>query len=68
VVIALARWLEKFLYARATHILVNSPAYKEYIHARGVPKNKITFIAYGTDVDMFNPNVSGLAVRKQLGL
>ena len=28
VVIALARWLEMFLYARATHILVNSPAYK----------------------------------------
>jgi hypothetical protein len=26
VIIALARWLEKFLYARATHILVNSPA------------------------------------------
>jgi glycosyltransferase involved in cell wall biosynthesis len=68
VVIALARWLEKFLYARATHILVNSPAYKEYIHAKGVPESKITFIPYGTDVDMFNPSVNGLPVRQRLGL
>jgi glycosyltransferase involved in cell wall biosynthesis len=68
IVITLARGLEKFLYARATHILVNSPAYKEYIRAKGVPDSKITFIPYGTDVDMFNPNVQGLAVRRQLGL
>jgi glycosyltransferase involved in cell wall biosynthesis len=68
VVIALARWLEKFLYARATHILVNSPAYKHYMLAKGVPESKITFIPYGTDVDMFNPSVDGLAVRRRLGL
>jgi glycosyltransferase involved in cell wall biosynthesis len=68
VVIALARWLEKFLYIRATHILVNSPAYKEYMVARGVPADKITYIPYGTDVDMFNPNVDGHSVRRKLGL
>jgi len=68
ILISLTRWLEKFLYARATHILVNSPAYKEYMVARGVPANKITYIPYGTDVDMFNPSVDGLAVRKRLGL
>jgi glycosyltransferase involved in cell wall biosynthesis len=68
IVIALTRWLEKFLYARATHILVNSPAYKEYMLAKGVPASKITYIPYGTDVDMFNPNVDGLSVRKRLGL
>jgi len=68
VLIALGRWLEKFLYARATHILVDSPAYKEYMIAKGVPENKITFIAYGTDVDMFNPNVDGSSIRKELGL
>lgn len=68
VVIALARWLEKFLYTRATHILVNSPAYKEYIHSKGVPEGKITFIPYGTDADMFNPSVDGLPVRRRLGL
>lgn len=68
VVIALGHWLEKFLYARATHILVNSPAYKEYIVAKGVPDKKVTFIPYGTDIDMFNPNVDGSAIREKLGL
>lgn len=68
IVIALARALEKFLYARATHILVNSPAYKEYMVGKGVSEEKITFIAYGTDVDMFNPNVDGSSVRAELGV
>jgi glycosyltransferase involved in cell wall biosynthesis len=68
IVIALARWLEMFLYARATHILVNSPAYKEYMIGKGVPENKVTYIAYGTDVDMFNPGVDGSSIRGELGL
>ena len=68
IVIALARWLENFLYARATHIIVNSPAYKEYMVNKGVAENKITYIPYGTDIDMFNPDVDGSSVRKKLGL
>ena len=68
VLIALGRWLEKFLYARATHILVNSPAYKEYMIGKGVPEKKITYIAYGTDVDMFNPQVDGSSIRSELEL
>lgn len=67
-VIALARWLERFLYARATHILVNSPAYREYMLAKGVPANKVTYIPYGTDVDMFHPAVDGASIRAELGL
>ena len=68
IVIALARWLENFLYARAAHILVNSPAYKEYMLGKGIPENKITYIPYGTDVDMFNPDVNGSSIREKLGL
>jgi glycosyltransferase involved in cell wall biosynthesis len=68
VIIALARWLEKFLYARATHILVNSPAYRDYMIAKGVPESKVTYIAYGTDVDMFNPFIDGSSIRKELKL
>lgn len=68
IVIGLARWLERFLYARATHILVNSPAYKEYMIAKGVPENKVTYIPYGTDVDMFHPQVDGSPIRAELGL
>ncbi len=67
-VIALARWLERFLYARATHILVNSPAYREYMISKGVPERKVTYIPYGTDVDMFNPQVDGSSIRAELGV
>jgi glycosyltransferase involved in cell wall biosynthesis len=67
-IITLAHWLERFLYGRATHILVNSPAYREYLVSKGVPEQKITFIAYGTDIGMFNPNVDGSPVRERLGL
>ena len=68
IVIALGRWLEKFLYARATHILVNSPAYKDYMIGKDVPEKKITFIPYGTDVDMFHPQVDGSLICAELGL
>jgi glycosyltransferase involved in cell wall biosynthesis len=68
VIIRLSYWLERFLYARATHILVNSPAYKEYIVGKGVPAKKITFIAYGSDIHMFNPGIDGSSVRERLGL
>ena len=68
VLITLARWLEMFLYARASHILVNSPEYKKYMIGKGVPENKVTYIPYGTDVDMFNPGVDGSLIRAELGL
>jgi glycosyltransferase involved in cell wall biosynthesis len=68
IVIALARWLENFLYARATHILVNSPAYRTYMLDKGVPEKKVTFIPYGTDIDMFNPGVDGSSIRQKLKL
>lgn len=68
VVIFLARAVEKFLYQRAAHILVNSPAYKPYIVGRGVPAEKITFIPYGTDLSMFSPEVDGSHLRRELGL
>lgn len=68
VIIALSRWLENFLYKRATHILVNSPAYREYMLAKGVPADKVTYIPYGTDVDMFNPTIDGSSIRSELGI
>lgn len=68
IIVALARWLERFLYARATHILVNSPAYRTYMLDMGIPEKKVTFIPYGTDVDMFNPQVDGTAIRRKLGV
>ena len=42
--IALSRWLERFLYAHAMHLLVNSPAYRDYLLGKGLPAAKITLI------------------------
>jgi glycosyltransferase involved in cell wall biosynthesis len=66
--IRMARWLECFLYARARHILVNSPAYVDYLLGKGVPTAKITYIPYGTDTQMFSPQVDGTQTRRALGL
>ncbi len=68
IVIYFSRALEKFLYKRAAHILVNSPAYKPYIVGRGVPADKITFIPYGADISVFTLEVDGSSVRRELGL
>jgi len=68
IVIWLARRLEMFLYGQADHILVNSPAYVDYMICKDVKHDKISFIPYGTDVDMFNPDVSGTSFRSRNGL
>jgi glycosyltransferase involved in cell wall biosynthesis len=66
--IKLARGLEMFLYRRATHLLVNSPAYRKYLIDKGVPAQKISFIANGTDVKQFDPQADGKQFREEIGL
>lgn len=62
-----ARWIELFLYQHADHILVNSPAYRDYLIRMRVPNKKISFVPNGADVDMFDPGSTGEAIRKQYG-
>lgn len=68
VLIALSRWLERFLYARATHILVNSPAYRDYLQAKGISPAKITLIPNGVESDMFDPDARGEPIREEWNL
>lgn len=68
VIIKLSRWLEKFLYSQADKILVNSPAYVEYMVSKGVDAQKVAFVPYGADLKIFNPNVQGASFREKLGL
>jgi glycosyltransferase involved in cell wall biosynthesis len=63
VLIRLSRWLERFLYARASHILVNSPAYRDYLLKKGIPAAKISVIPNGVDPAMFNPDARGETTR-----
>lgn len=66
--ITLSRFLERFLYHRATHILVNSPAYRDYVIGQGIPAAKITLIANGVRPEMFDPVARGDRFRQELGL
>jgi len=68
VLIKLSRWLERFLYARATHLLVNSPAYKTYLINKGIPPEKVTLIPNGVDPDMFPLDLDGRPFREKLGV
>lgn len=66
--IKLARWLEMFLYQRAAHFIVNSPAYRDYLITKGVAQEKITLIPNGVDPTMFDPQDTGEAIRQEFDL
>lgn len=66
--IACSRRLEAFLYARARVILVNSPAYQDYLIAKGIPEQKIRLIANGADPEMFEVKGKGKRIRDEFGL
>lgn len=63
-----ARWLERFLYRRADCLLVNSPAYRDYLINKGVPERKIRLIPNGVDAQMFDPAQKGANFRREYGL
>ncbi len=67
VVIALARRLESFLYRHADHIIVNSPGFLPHLR-RYVPAGKVSLVANGVSVEMFDPKLSGEEYRRQWGL
>ena len=66
--IKLSRCLEAFLYRKADHFVVNSPAYRDYLIGKGIPKEGISFISNGVDTEMFHPDKNGQRVRQQWGL
>jgi len=68
ILISLSRWLERFLYRRAKHIVINSPAYRDYLIKLDVPPTKITLIPNGVDIDTFVKRDTKNNIRQQLGL
>lgn len=54
ILIRMAEWLELFLYRKADHIVVNSPAYISYLINKYVPESKITLVPNGVDVEAFS--------------
>jgi len=64
--IRLSEWLEKFIYRRADHIVVNSPGFIEHVKLRG--GKKIDLIPNGADPEMFDPQLDGKDFRNQHNL
>ena len=64
----LSRGLESFMYARASHIVVNSPAFRDYLLDKGVSQSRISVVPNGVDPDMFQPESHGERLRNDLGL
>jgi glycosyltransferase involved in cell wall biosynthesis len=64
----LARRLESFLYNRADYLLVNSPAYRDYLIAKGVPPAKVRCIPNGVDSALFHPEERAQDLRNRLGV
>lgn len=66
--IFLSRKIESFLYWRSCHILVNSPAYVNYLRDRGVNESEISLIPNGVNPDMFDESSDITTLRSELGL
>ena len=66
--IALSRGLERFLYARATHLLVNSPAYRDYLLSKGIAPAKVSLIPNGVASEMFAAEGDRERLRSAWGL
>lgn len=64
----ISRRLERFLYTRATHILVNSPAYRDYLISKEVAPLKVSLICNGVDPAMFDPAAGGERAKNKWAL
>ena len=63
--IRLSEWLERFLYRRANHLVVNSPGFMDHVREKGA--RQVSLIPNGADPDMFDPEESGLPFREKHG-
>ena len=67
-VIRLAELTERFFYRRAARIIVNSPAYIDYLIGLGICAEKLRLIPNGADPDSLIPHDDGPATRESLNL
>lgn len=63
--------LERFLYRRADHVVIVSPAFREHVEARGVAPSDISVLPNGVDYEWLarSPSADGVeALKRALGL
>lgn len=54
VLVGLAKWLELTAYRRAAHVVALAPGMKEDIVSKGIPRDKVSVIPNGCDLDLFS--------------
>jgi glycosyltransferase involved in cell wall biosynthesis len=62
ILIRLSEGLERFLYRRSDHVVVNSPGYIDHVCARGA--RAVELVPNGVDVSMFDPSEEGVEFRR----
>lgn len=62
ILIAIAFWLEHFLYSQADEMVVNSPGYIDHVKECGA--RSVTLVPNGADPQMFNPFNYGTKFRR----
>lgn len=65
IAIALARRLERYTYRFATHVVALAPGMADDVAAKGIPRDKISVIPNGCDVDVFGATPTGPSPREQ---
>jgi glycosyltransferase involved in cell wall biosynthesis len=49
-----SRWLERFLYRHADHVVINSPGFRDHVVAGGVSPDRLTLVSNGVDIGDFD--------------
>lgn len=62
------RLMERFLYWKADKIVVNSPAYRDYLMQRGIQGETVSVVSNGVDTSMFDPKENGNWIRDKYDL
>lgn len=63
----LLEWLERRMYAAADHIVTVGDGYRDQLLDRGVPREKITIVPNGVDLERFQPQPVDQALRAKWG-
>ena len=66
--IRVSKWLERFLYPHADHLIVNSPGFLPHLAEFDIPLSSTSLVTNGVETSMFDPDDRGLDIRREWGL
>jgi glycosyltransferase involved in cell wall biosynthesis len=66
--IAMAEWLEKFIYGRSRKVTVVTEGIRRDLIRRGLPADKVVTLTNGVDLDFFRVRGRGGLVKEEMGL